>query len=269
MSSFLLSCFFFIFLLLSIEAYRRLDLSFLSTGRKIIVSRRAMMLFIGIDVAVAVGIGYLFIYHSGPVLLEYFYGVLFYLSTVIGCLLFVPIQNVKKRIWAAVVIPAPFFVLGIFTHWQWMQNVLMAISVVWVGAFIFRKFTVSRMWFSVALLAAMAVDAYNVFVATAPSELFSDAQLLFNGDIIFGSAILGIGDFFLASLIVAGVYKQFGWKRALMVAVCIAFARIVLRLLIPSLEGLVIPYYIVIVPIALVALWLPQKHSPAVMFTTH
>jgi len=125
------------------------------------------------------------------------------------------------------------------------------------------------MWFSVALLAAMAVDAYNVFVATAPSELFSDAQLLFNGDIIFGSAILGIGDFFLASLIVAGVYKQFGWKRALMVAVCIAFARIVLRLLIPSLEGLVIPYYIVIVPIALVALWLPQKHSPAVMFTTH
>ena len=262
LNSFFLSLFFFAFLIISILAYRRFDPKLLSIGSAIRLSRRTLVFFFLADILVAVGVGYLFIYHSNPVLLEYFYGVLYYLSAVIGCFLLIQQKSLKRRIIAALCLPIPFFALTILTRWQMLQNIVTAGSIIWVGIFLFKRFRIPQKCFIAGLIIATLIDAYNVWLAPASSGLFSDVSLLFNGNIVFGSASLGIGDFFLGYLIVAAFIYYRNVRQAIIIAFIIAFARFILRAIIPAFAGVAIPYYVIIVPLSLLALWLSRAKSP-------
>ena len=206
------------------------------------------------------GFAYFYIYLSGPQLLQLFYIVIFTLAWVIGLFFLLPVHRLSLRLALSCFISLGLLAgVEFFSNGIW-QNLFMALSLVWAGPVLVRKFHIQVRWASVVLLFCMLVDIYNILFATGGSSpSFSDETFFVNGAIVFHSALLGIGDFFLALLVVAFTQKKFGPRAALVLAFFIAVPRVVIRPLFNQLEGVTIPYYILIVPATLFFWWLLSR----------
>lgn len=261
LDSFILSVFIVIFLWFAILFYPKFNLDFLAKGKNIRLSNLTVGLIIIATALIGLTLAALFIYVSGPQLLQFFYLGLYTFSWLITYFF---LFNFKKILWRAVFsFSASLILLLIVLKFssQFYQNLFMAGSLIWLGPVIFqklnfsslKKFKINFKLIIVILFSVAIIDAYNIYLSPS-SGVYSDAGFFLNGMITFGNFSSGIGDIFLMYLIIGLTQKLWRQKPALILAFLLAFARFFLRL-IPGLNNVVIPYYLIIVPITLI-FWL-------------
>ena len=262
LDSFILSLFIFVFLWFAILLYPKFNLEFLAKGKNIRLSNLAVALILIATALIGGGLAALFIYVSGPQLLQFFYIILYTLSWLFTLFF---LFKINKIIWRGLTALAGSLVLLLLVlklPSQFFQNLFMVGSLLWLGPVIFqklsfqslKKFKINFKLIIVILVSVTIIDVYNIYFSPA-SGLYRDEGFFLNGMITFGNFSLGIGDFFLMFLIIGLTQKLWQTKPALILAFSLAFARFFFRLLLPGLNNVDIPYYLIIVPITLI-FWL-------------
>lgn len=262
LDSFILSLFIFVFLWFAIRLYPKFSLDFLAKGKNIRLSNLAVALILITTASIVGGLTALFIYVSGPQLLQLFYIGLYTLSSLITLFFLFNLPKILWRSLAAITGSLLLLLVVLKIPSQFFQNLFMAGSLLCLGPVIFqklnfqslKKFKINFKLIIVILVAVAIIDIYNVYFSPS-SGIYSDEGFFLNGLITFGKFSLGIGDFFLMYLIIGLTQKLWQTKPAVILAVFLAFARFFLRLLFPELSNVDIPYYLIIVPITLI-FWL-------------
>ncbi len=131
----------------------------------------------------------------------------------------------------------------------WSQNLLMAISLLWVGPSLVQRLRISTPYLLVAIGLGALADIYSVCLSRV-TPAFDDSALFLNGIISVGDYSIGLGDFAFASLVVALLVRERNIGAAWLAAVLIAFVRFGLRIIFPWLGD--IPYVAVIAALFLV-----------------
>lgn len=247
-NSFLLSLFMFVFLLLSIFLFDKVDFNFLKTGREIKLNQRLFSIIVTAVILMSGMITWLVIYKGGPSTLQFFYILIFSGGFFIS--LFLILAKLKHPLILSAIITSLILLIILWIQSQLLQNFFMAFSLLWVGPFVLKKLNLRLKYFLLFIIAFALIDIYNIYFTKIYSG-FSDDELLLNGLIIFGDYLLGIGDFFLAYLVTSFVKKEASFSATIILALIISFTRFVFRLLSPDYSQ-DIPYSMVIVPATII-----------------
>jgi hypothetical protein len=178
LDSFLLSLFAFIFFLLSIWYFEKIDFTFLQKGKPLKLSVASLGLIFFMVIAVVGFITWFLVSKGAQNSLKNFYIVIYTLGFLLTWLLVLP----KRKFW----IILPILITGIFLtgilkyRSQLLQNIYMAASILWVGASVFKKLNLKLKYFLLLIVVWMAIDVYNIYFYK-PHLLFSDQTLLLNG----------------------------------------------------------------------------------------
>jgi hypothetical protein len=246
--SILLSIFTFIFFLIAIYYFEKVDFAFLKNGKEIQLSTVTLSL-IFFSVIAFFGFATWFIISKGNKnILQTFYILLYTIGFLLTLFLFSP----KSKLWIflTIIFTGIFLATILNYHVQFLQDIFMASSILWVGAAVFKKLDLKIRYFLVFLIIFMFIDIYNIYLYK-PDSTFSDEALLLNGLILFGNYLLGIGDFFLSYLAINAVQKDISKNAAIILSLIIAFSRFFIRLILPQFHG-EIPYSIIIAPATLI-----------------
>lgn len=241
--SLLLSVFVFAALAFVIHVYDKIDFGFLSKGHEIKLSSKSLIFIFSFVILLGVFGTWLILSDGGTDLLQYFYIATFAVGSFLSWILIFP--KSRRNTLLGILVIAIFILLILTTQSQLLQNIFMAFSILWVGPAVFKKLKIRRTYFLIFLAIFLFIDIYNVYIAH-PLVSSSEINFLLNGYVLFGNFALGIGDFFLAYLAINSVQKDTSKTAAIIVAFCIAFARLVLPAFLANQYGDV-PYSIIIV----------------------
>ena len=216
----------------------------LAGGRTIKLAKgQLFLLLVSVALVIAWAVNYL-LWQAGAQLLQIFYYLVYGLGLSFSIVLL--LSDLRWRYLALSGLALGFAIIIILGNASAiLQNIIMALSLVWVGPLVFKKFELRPRYFLAVLLAFAAVDACNVYIGPGAKPAVSDDGLLFNGLVASGSYLLGMGDFLLAGLAVCFVFKYLGRQRAVWLAVLLAAVRFLLRWLWPAYTA-DIPYAAVI-----------------------
>ncbi|MFA4872467.1 MAG: hypothetical protein WC659_00830 [Patescibacteria group bacterium] len=248
--SFLLSLFFSVCLAAEVWLYSHLDLSFLQRGRVVTVSQRVVGFVATVTAAIALIISFLILHRASPYLLQLFYIIFFTFSAALFIVLVVRLRPLLPRFILGILIAFILLIVTLIFPYSLLQNIFMAVSILWVGPIVFRRFSLSLPLFFIILVVFALIDTYNISIVTLPS-LFSDESFAYNGLVTVGEYMLGIGDFFLGYLMVSAARHYLGRAPAYFLAALLPIPRFLIRIIIPILAGATFPYSLFMVPLSL------------------
>lgn len=249
LDSFLLSVFMFVFCILALWVFAKADFEFLKQGPQLRLSYLSVIAIVVTVVGLSAAGSWYALTQANQSVLQGFYIIFFSLGFLLSWIIIFP----KSKIWLPIgCLVTGSFLFAIFaSHSQLLQNIFMACSALWIGPVVFKRLHLKFRYFIAGIILFLVIDIYNVYF-THSSVAFSDDTLLLNGLIVFGSWLLGIGDFFLAYLTVNAVQKDMSKTTAVVLSAVIAFARFFIRLFFPHYNH-DIPYFLIITPATLVA----------------
>jgi len=248
--SLLLSVFFGLFLIVEILLFPVFDFSFMSRGKILTISKKMTVAILAAAIFLSVSISSIVISKSSPELLQIFYIVLFVISLTMTLFFLLNLKRTYIRLLLSLSVSICLLYLLSVYPTSLTQNLFMSASILWVGIVVFKRFNVRLKYFIPFMLFFAIIDSINVYVLKTYTT-FSDELFILNGLVAIGPFILGIGDFFLAYLIVSAARRYHTIWYALLLAVLLPLPRFFIRVLIPELEGAEFPYSIFMVPIAL------------------
>lgn len=242
--------------MLSAQVSRRLDFDFLEFGRQQKVHPVVLMAMILVTI-VCVWFGYQIISGNNLHNLQVFYAGLFGGALAISLMLFIRIKHLGWRIslalfWSSVLV---------FVAWKFNNDlvdaIIMASALLWIGPAVTKLWRLPIGVHLGVLFTFMLIDVNNILNISGSEGVLSDAALRFNGIITFGDYSLGIGDFFIGYWAMTVIAQNKSWAIIALAAFLISFTRWFLRLSL-QLDGIVLPYTVVIVPVTLLVMLLPK-----------
>ena len=214
------------------------------------ISKKMTVAILAAAIFLSVSISSIVISKSSPELLQIFYIVLFVISLTMTLFFLLNLKRTYIRLLLSLSVSICLLYLLSVYPTSLTQNLFMSASILWVGIVVFKRFNVRLKYFIPFMLFFAIIDSINVYVLKTYTT-FSDELFILNGLVAIGPFILGIGDFFLAYLIVSAARRYHTIWYALLLAVLLPLPRFFIRVLIPELEGAEFPYSIFMVPIAL------------------
>lgn len=260
--SLLLSIFFFGALVAELLyfKYARLDFAFLKKGRQLSLSRRNIILIMAAGFVVFCWLGYQMITGANVFGLQLFYGLIYACSLIITLFLVLPGKKPWLRLAESVIISVLLLTVIYKIPVQLGQNIYMAAAVLWVAPIVFRQFKINKNLFFIIITIGMVMDILFVWVLKGDNKItFSDQYMVFNGLVSVGEYYLGIGDFLMGYLLIGALSCYRSDRVALWLAVLLALPRFLIRVVFPSLAGMVFPYYLFMVPIFFLVYFLANK----------
>jgi len=245
--SLFLSLFAFIFFLFSIYTFEKVNFQFLEKGKQFNLSRLCLIFIISAVILVVTIATWILLNQASEIILQYFYPSIFTVSFFFSCLLFLP----KTKFWAFLDFLMTFIFLGVIFkfHFQILENIFLAFANLWVAPVVLKKLNIKTKYLLIFIIFFLLYDIINIYFIKPDFTVFD--SFILGGSIVFGGSLLGIGDFFLAYLVINAARKDISKKIAVMLAFFIAFASLFIYFLSPDYSGN-FPYSMIITPAVLI-----------------